>query len=229
SGTSKGDDCPTAAPKDGAGCSNYEADLKCEYDSNTSCPRQFTCTDGEWVDGSPTCNPPPPEPLDECPSKLPAADAPCSLYEPGLACSYKAGSCDREFKCDDGVWVDESPTCNPPEPPLDECPQEMPTNGVECSDYEDELKCNYAVDTSCPREFSCVDGSWTDNSPTCNPPPPLTECPTELPELGTSCAEYQIGLDCSEPSCDGGVGVTCGRSREWEATFIACNPPGPVT
>lgn len=141
-------DCPDETPRDGETCAAYEPDLDCNYADDSSCPRNFTCSDGEWSDVSPTCNPPPPEPTTECPELAPSAGAPCYGYALGLVCTYDdAFGCPLHEECDEGIWTDVSPGCidsaslvpevvsNPPapditsNPPAPDITTECPTAG----------------------------------------------------------------------------------------------------
>lgn len=226
------DECPTTAPEPGAYCDHYEPDLDCEYGADSSCPRNFTCVDGAWADHSPSCNPPPPQVTDECPSEVPAVGAACDQFAPGLYCEYEDELyCLDARECDDGAWKDESPSCNPPEF-LSDCPEQRPTVGESCEMYTSGLECDYEVDqaSSCPEAsvLSCgSSGLWEGPEVICNPPPPepLTECPTEVPAAGDNCEAFEPGLWCGEASCDGGVGAQCASNGLWQAIIIACNPP----
>lgn len=279
------DECPEAMPTAGEGCYPYEADLNCVYGADSSCPREFTCSDGDWVDNSPSCNPPPVS--GNCPTQAPSHNGDCSELIDGLVCDYVSDSnCGRSFECNQGTWLDMSPTCNPPPPELSsECPTELPAAGVTCSGYELGLnciyddpacasgggtsitcvngdwqanpiscnppppvmdncpadkpqvdtscaayqpgvECEYDTDTSCPNSYRCTDAEWESTTLPCNPPPPLTECPTDIPVSGDSCEDYQVGLECGEANCDGGVAARCDANGTW-LTFdvIGCNPP----
>lgn len=286
-GTGTSDECPTQVPKSAQTCGDYEPGLECVYDDDSSCSREFRCNDGSWENISPSCNPPPPDPIAECPKVTPASGAACDVYEPGLDCAYnddsgcqleftctsdawedvsptcnppppevecpdvtptsgsacddhKPGldcayddesSCPREFTCDDGAWEDVSPTCNPPPPEL-ECPQLTPTAGQACMGYEPGLDCAYDEESSCPREFTCSVGAWEDVSPSCNPPPPETECPEQSPSLGDSCEEFETGLECEsdteDTACPEASVFVCGSSGDWEGPVVTCNPPAVV-
>lgn len=225
-------DCPAQAPSNGGDCSELPDGLICDYDSDSNCGRAFECDEGTWLDASPTCNPPPPELSSECPATLPSAGEACHEYEAGLTCGdYDDLGCLQELECNDGAWEDRSPTCNPPPPVSDECPTEKPQVKTSCAAYEAGLECEYYTDTSCPNSVKCTDSAWESTSMICNPPPPLMECPTELPASGDSCDGYQVGLECGEASCDGGVAARCDETGTWMTIAIACNPPewGPDT
>lgn len=232
-GTTPGtsDECPTQAPKSAQTCGEYESGLECAYDEESSCPREFRCDDGAWDDVSHSCNPPPPDPIAECPEITPASGEACDEYEPELDCAYNDESgCRLEFKCDSDVWEDVSPTCNPPPPELD-CPQAAPAQGETCGEHEPGLECVYGDDSSCPQEFICNDGAWDDVSSTCNPPPPESECPEQRPRPGDSCEGYELGLECesavNQSSCPEPSVVFCGSYGEWEGQPLSCNPPPP--
>ncbi len=235
-------ECPQDEPAVGKACAEYEPDLSCDYDGDSSCLRTLRCDGSEWVDESPTCNPPPPQLTGDCPTQAPNAGADCSTYEPDLNCDYDADfSCSRTLRCDGNEWVDESPTCNPPPPdvtspePIIDCPPERPTVGETCDGMAPGLECDYedALQASCPEAsvYTCgTSGTWVAPEVQCNPPPPLplTECPTEPPVLGDTCEQYEFGLQCGEPTCDGGLGAVCGDTGIWEGVAIACNPPMPL-
>lgn len=105
-------DCPVEMPDRGETCDEYEPNLHCDYWGDSSCPRNFTCSDGDWMDVTPPCNPPPPEPTTECPGQAPPAGTPCYGYAPGLVCTYDdAFGCPLHEECDEGNWVNISPGC----------------------------------------------------------------------------------------------------------------------
>lgn len=219
--------CPMQVPSHGGDCSAYADSLACHYDSNSNCAREFSCTEGTWHDVSPTCNPPSPQLSSECPPDKPNSGDSCGGYESGLDCKYDVDlSCWLEFRCDAGEWVDNSPSCNPPPPQWsDECPAQKPPVDADCSAFEPGLRCEYETDTSCPSSVTCIDYAWENTTMICNPPPPIAECPTETPAAGDDCQAYQVGLECGEATCDGGVAAYCGSSGKWETFALACNPP----
>jgi hypothetical protein len=65
----------------------------------------------------------------------------------------------------------------------------------------------------------------------CNPPPPppLTECPENLPTAGESCWQYEPGITClGSQDCGTMEGMVCGESSgTWESIVVVCNPPPP--
>jgi hypothetical protein len=221
--------CPDPAPAPGDACPTYLEGRECGPDAGIG----VRCVQGAWASTGDEVTQNPPPVLTECPANMPASGASCDEHEPGSSCQYDSdSSCSREFECNDGEWVDVSPTCNPPPPELSSvCPVMTPEFGEGCDQYVPELNCEYGSDSSCPREFTCRDGAWSDHSPACNPPPPQpsTECPTDAPVLGDNCAAFEVGLSCVEATCEGGVGIYCGGSGVWEAVWIACNPPPPET
>src|SRR5690606_10424632 len=167
-------ECPDATPTSGSACDEYEPGLDCAYNGDSGCQREFTCNDGAWDDVSPTCNPPPPDPLEECPGTTPAAGEACDVYGPGLDCEYNDESgCQLEFTCTSDAWEDVSPTCNPPPPEL-ECPEQPPSLGDSCEGYEPGLECESdSEDPSCPEAsllFCGSSGEWDGPVVTCNAP-----------------------------------------------------------
>lgn len=226
------DECPVEMPSAGASCDQYQTGLDCEYNS-TGCTSSFYCADGTWQDQSPTCNPPPTL-VDECPPEVPSADASCYGYEPGLDCEYNSeSSCPTNVVCEDGTWLDRSPTCNPPPQLIDECPVETPASHQACDEYVSGLSCEYGVGTSCPTTIVCDGVTWESETPPCNPPPPeLSSCPEQRPTVGTACDTYTRGLECEyavDPalSCPEASLVTCGEAGYWEGPAAICNPPAP--
>lgn len=107
------------------------------------------------------------------------------------------------------------------------CPTSGLEQGADCAGYEG-LTCG--EDEACSLEglFKCdEDGTWQDISPTCNPPPTLSEeCPSARPEVGADCSdrvdelycEYGIAPGCGpiERICDGGT---------WTAYAVDCRAP----
>jgi hypothetical protein len=103
------------------------------------CGAVWECLDGEWVDVSEDCGPPP----DECPATLAEAQGPCSG---NLVCLYTEqceGEVEREVTCVDGSWLRDSPPCEEP----DLCPGALPIVGSDCSDYASSSSaCSYFVE-----------------------------------------------------------------------------------
>ena len=84
-----------------------------------------------------------------------------------------------------------------PAPP--QCPTELPNDGDAC---EGEMTCQWDSGTGCPdASATCANGVWSVTpAPPCNPPPP--DCPTEVPNVGDSCEEYN--------SCAYTIDTPCG-------------------
>jgi hypothetical protein len=173
----------------------------------------------------------------KCPSAAPTEKASCEGYDVGLVCGKKDPCAEgKQFSCGtDGQWKEVFVSCNPP-PLLTECPEVTPTHGASCAEYETGLSCILATCSwgSPPSTIVCgEDSQWKAQYISCNPPPPrppLTECPTVLPESGTSCAEYETGLSCILELCSWGSPpstIVCGEGGLWKAQYISCNPPPP--
>jgi hypothetical protein len=118
---------------------------------------------------------------------------------------------------------------------LEACPDRRPAVGSACS--QEQLSCQYDEfqdgDGYCPDPGRmCLDGTWQSLPIACNPPRPLIgSCPEALPELGTSCVNYQLELTCEYPYCDGmAPQARCSAvSLRWEAVEVpSCNPPEPA-
>lgn len=223
----KTDDCPAEVPANGTACDGFDPELRCEYDGPTGCPATVAeCTEGQWDVPLLICNPP----FQQvgCPEEMPTAGTSCSRYEPGTDCEYNSTGCTNSFYCADGTWQDQSPTCNPPPTVVDECPSAEPPAGASCYGYEPGLDCEYNADSSCPTNIVCEDGTWLDQSPTCNPPPQLIdECPPESPASHQACDGYAPDL-----TCEYGVGTSCPTTivcdgATWESETPPCNPPPP--
>lgn len=96
-----------------------------------------------------------------CPEHYPADLRACAVE--GMACTYDEAECGSGLYCEDGVWVDYSPSCNPPE--LVDCPDGLPAAGSWCDgdpfvEYPDE--CAYTV-TGCGRlvaTCNVLKGEW---------------------------------------------------------------------
>jgi hypothetical protein len=115
------------------------------------------------------------------------------------------------------------------------CPDAVPAIDSACS--QEGLRCDYGSsgDTHiyCPEpERRCLNGIWQFEAFACNPPRALSNsCPESLPDIGTSCADYQPGLTCEYPFCYGmEPQARCSDvSLIWEAVELpSCNPPEPV-
>ena len=155
--------CPDTQPAEGTAC---EAPMECQY--NDGCGASVVCVAGAWLDMTPPCNPPFPEP---CPAEAPQLGSSC--YEPYQSCLYpnwdECGQ-DLNVTCNGGVWeADGISSCNPPPP----CPAEVPANGSIC-DFP--VLCDYTIDSECgliPATASCDGATWTvDSTIICNPPEP---------------------------------------------------------
>ena len=112
-------ECPEQPPNPGDSCERYELGLECESGVNqSSCPEAsvvFCGSSGEWEGHVLICNPPPPEPLTDCPAELPVPGDSCYGYEVWLTCD---ASCDGglSLACNaDGLWEATPIFCNPPE------------------------------------------------------------------------------------------------------------------
>ena len=96
-----------------------------------------------------------------CPEQYTSEPRACAVEN--MACIYDEGECSSELYCEAGVWVDYSPTCNPPE--LVDCPEQLPTAGSRCDEddfieYPDE--CPYLI-AGCGRVVATchvLPGTW---------------------------------------------------------------------
>lgn len=86
--------------------------------------------------------------------------------------------------------------------------------------------CHY---DDCQGSASCVEGRWEVYDVSCNPPPLSDECPALLPEYGSSCSEYALGLTCDYEYCYESMPlVRCNELGAWEELPVpTCNPPPP--
>jgi hypothetical protein len=118
---------------------------------------------------------------------------------------------------------------------LEACPDRAPAVDSACS--QELLSCQYGdlpdINSYCPDlGRTCIDGAWQPLLIACNPPRALSNhCPESLPDIGTSCVDYQRGLTCEYPFCSGmAPQVRCSDvSLTWEAIELpSCNPPAPV-
>ncbi len=240
------EECPKAI-EEGSSCEGFDEGLTCETSEDTC--EGFRCAPtGKWELVANSCNPPPPL-VTECPEELPGAGTSCSGYQKNLRCEDPSKSCPPmppyTIACgEDGTWeVVHGPVkCNPPPPPIAECPEETPALGTSCVDYEVGLSCD-APEYSCHWDQSreskvrCNEERlWVlTDSTTCNPPPPITKCPEELPKNGSSCATYEPGLTCrgaSSPECpipEQSESFECTPEGTWKITppTLSCNPPPP--
>jgi hypothetical protein len=183
-------------------------------------------TGGSSGAGGGISNPPP----IKCPESAPTDGATCDV---GIgSCNYSVGTLCNPKKatatCPDGTWlVDLTPPystgCNPPPPP-DTCPYVEPTLGEWCNLVSDKT-CTYP-DVCCPPSYSCVNGVWTDVSPSCNPPPPKP-CPADKPTAGTPCpaGPCDAAMSCTYGSCGSDAEpysvMTC-SSGYWSESLVGC-------
>jgi hypothetical protein len=147
---------------------------------------------------------------DDCPSARPTAGDSC---EGDLTCDY-SDACSVEMVCgEDGVWVDNSPPCNPP-PPEVPCAERLdqPCVGAETCEGED-FGCG-------PEPYECVDGAWTNQGLSCNPPPP---CPVEAPAEGTPC---EVGFG-PPVGCVYAMDTACGPAMV-AAECVQASPEEPL-
>lgn len=232
--------CPATQPAAGTPCG---AAMECQY--NDSCSESYECVAGAWVDTSPSCNPPFPEP---CPAEAPPLGSSC--FDPSLqTCLYpnwdECGQ-DLNVSCNGGVWVAENiGSCNPPPP----CPAEAPESGSFC-DFP--VECPYTVDSPCgpvAAIASCDGATWTVDSILCNPPPPdpcksfalLADCVADpscrwlVPGCGMPSLAQEgcfPALDCTDGSCPPGescqtVSTQCADCQTCDFPVLICLPAGP--
>jgi len=103
---------------------------------------------------------------------------------------YSDGFCDpAEYvaSCPNGSWEVQTnllPSgCNPPPPPSELCPEAPPSVGEWC-DVVDSVVCSFP-DACCSVDYSCVDNTWIDVSPVCDPGTAI--CPETQPVAGAAC------------------------------------------
>jgi hypothetical protein len=125
--------------------------------------------DDQNVTGAPTpsINPPPPR----CPYKAPERDSSC--FPNNLQCTWEIGAgCTAQYgTCRDGKWDLTNVICNPPPPPVTNCPAERPADRSACDSPG--ATCTYELGAGCPTVIaSCEGGQWSAPIPSCNPPPP---------------------------------------------------------
>jgi hypothetical protein len=224
-------ECPEITPEAGSSCFGYLYDLTCTYNDD-SCTTIRRCTDkSNWVDESPSCNPP--GPSFECPLEVPVVSSRCDEVGIGTECEYQTESeyCPSIRECsEEGTWVSMTPPCNPPPPDeLFDCPTEQPIDGESCVGSLAALTCSYG-DLQCPTELECGDdGLWIDVSYSCNPPPiPSEVCPEVEVKGGESCVGYAVNLRCYGAE-DCGIPTTflCREDGAWEQVNLdACGGSG---
>lgn len=165
--------CPSSVPPDGGSCS--KVGMKCTYENSLySCgndlKQEATCTPNgtwqvSWHQAGTSCNPPPPP--EDCPSKEPSAGVWCNV-EPELVCSYSGGCCARMYECQDHVWAETTPPCNPPIPI---CPEAPPDPGSACDNPCDLVySCDYGTcgdDAGGAISASCEGGAWVVSAVDC--------------------------------------------------------------
>ncbi|MBL8739617.1 MAG: hypothetical protein JNK04_00940 [Myxococcales bacterium] len=173
-----------------------------------------------------SCNPP----IPECPVAMPSTGDSC---DPELGtCGYvdDCGS-DVTASCEDGEWVVDIGSCNPP-PPGD-CPAQVPAAGDPCD--PEVGSCQYADDCGQTITASCNGATWeVDPVSSCNPPPP---CPITLPAEGDPCELTPGG---TPRGCTYDVETACGPATAtaecveveeqglvWLVTAPPCTPPEP--
>jgi hypothetical protein len=171
--------CPVSTrPVPGAPC---RTDLECAYDYCDSYPTlTFTCAGGIWRRPmQASCNPPPP--VEACPEISPTAGQSCFGNNGGAPCTYPLpGPCgEYVVTCVGSVWVNETPSCNPPPP---SCPADAPAVGSDCVALGEGLTCGYDSLARC-EQVACVNGAWA-RTPVvdCDP------CPVAQPNLGATCS-----------------------------------------
>jgi hypothetical protein len=216
--------------------------MDCQY-TDDICGTSFDCVGGEWVDNSPSCNPPFPEP---CPAEAPLPLSSC--YVPFQTCVYPDwDGCGQDLNvtCNGGVWESDGiGPCNPPAP----CPAELPASGSLC-DYP--VQCNYTVESPCgpiPAVASCDGLTWTVDSLICDPPPDpctsialLADCVAEpscrwlVPGCGIPALPQEgcfPALDCTDTSCPAGascqvVSTQCDDCQTCDFPVLICLFTGP--
>lgn len=105
------------------------------------------------------------------------------------------------------------------------CPTTAPSEGAGC-DYAGP-PCEYDVCMTHPtKAATCSKGAWRVAITSCNPPPPNTSCPDDVPQQQSYC-DYQ-GPPCDYGDCYGSPThrATC-DGNQWKIAESSCNPPPP--
>lgn len=166
-------ECPATLPSPGSGCA--VEGLSCSVVSHTDpCGTPITyavsCVAGAWsveLVSPSSCNPPPP-PLESCPDAEPAAGGWCNVVE-GKSCSYPGLCCFATYTCSANIWLDVSPSCNPPQPV---CPSAPPAPGAACDPCAPSFApCSYdsCGDGGVLTSASCENGAWNVQLEPCGP------------------------------------------------------------
>lgn len=172
--------------------------------------------------GGATTNPPPPN----CPVGVPTTGSACP--EVGAVCEYfSTDGCGQtattEATCKPEGWsvFGSASSCNPPPPPLADCPSVEPTLGQYCNVVAGKT-CAFPG-LCCSAEYTCQAQSWVDVSPSCNPPAAL--CPGSPPASGAACDACAGSFaPCIYDACGDG-GVTTSASCEngaWNVNVTPC-------
>lgn len=219
--------CPPSAPAEGSKCGGgigWSED-HCTY-TPSSCGIAVTadCIDGKWsLTLEPdSCNP--------CPISEPADGSACPKV--GLECEYPGKDmCEsgRTSTCTDYGWFTTgwgTGGCNPPPPPVDQCPTTEPTAGEWCN-VNPTLTCGYAA-LCCGAMYQCLGNQWVDVGPECNPPAPM--CPTTAPTPGSPCTVDPCAPQppaCVYDQCAATgtqLSATC-SAGSWQVGASPCSPP----
>lgn len=114
-------------------------------------------------------------------------------------------------------------------PPQAVCPGETPEPGALCTEHQIGLQCGDPDPCNGDAVIcSTAEGAprWEPDRATCNPPPPLDECPKAPPEQASPCDRYEPDLVCvyDISSCPDSLACSGGK---WTKVEVACNPPPP--
>jgi hypothetical protein len=224
------DECPSSLPELGTSCGEFAPGLNCSY-GDEACPPVLICAESRnWEASTEVC------PVDPtgCPTQAMLEGQSCAGFE-GLTCGDD-GDCNEYglfFCTDESLWLDVSPTCNPPptgeetDPPAPlVCPPEPPNFGSGCGDVAIGTRCEYETESSCPTIVDCnLDAVWESGAPPCNPPPPEDRpCPAQEPTDGQSCDGVDPLLVCSYGGACSAQFV-CANEGVWIDSTPTCNPP----
>jgi hypothetical protein len=185
--------CPSVTPEAGALCPETHVGMRCGAPDPCEGDAVICSTmeDGElrWERERVACNPPPPA-IEDCPEAAPKEGEPCGRYQVNLACEYEVGGCSLAVTCDGSDWTRVPASCNPPPPPIEECPEEAPKEGDSCEEFDLFLTCRYEGPKGDPcgaQYFSCgKSGEWEEQALSCNPPIPLDDAGwTETGDAGS--------------------------------------------